>query len=165
MRARIIGKSAAAGGHVSLRFLVPAALFRYSADRKGEHPRAHLNEFTAVIHVDGYSGFNELFAGKPHPRSWVLADVRRKFFDVHAAIGSPIANEALDRIGQIHGVEETIKASRPNIDDENASSAPSRSPRTGWLGRPDRVQAVGQIRTCRGLPLYARSPSSTRPLL
>jgi hypothetical protein len=28
--------------------------------------------------------------------------VRRKFFDVHAAIGSPIAKEALDRIGQLY---------------------------------------------------------------
>ena len=41
----------------------PAALFRYSADRKGEHPRTHLKAFTGVIHADGYAGFNELFAG------------------------------------------------------------------------------------------------------
>ena len=41
----------------------PAALFFYSPDRKGEHPRAHLKAFRGVIHVDGYAGFNELFAG------------------------------------------------------------------------------------------------------
>ena len=53
----------------------PAALFRYSADRKGEHPRTHLKAFTGVIHADGgacpragrrpgpWAGFNELFAG------------------------------------------------------------------------------------------------------
>jgi transposase len=41
----------------------PAVLFRYSQDRKGEHPRAHLKEFAGVIHADGYAGFNELFAG------------------------------------------------------------------------------------------------------
>ncbi len=41
----------------------PAALFFYSPDRKGEHPRTHLKEFSGVIHVDGYAGFNELFAG------------------------------------------------------------------------------------------------------
>jgi hypothetical protein len=39
--------------------------------------------------------------------------VRRKFFDVHAATGSPIAKEALDRIGQLYGVEETIKGFSP----------------------------------------------------
>jgi transposase len=41
----------------------PAALFFYSPDRKGEHPRTHLREFRGVIHADGYAGFNELFAG------------------------------------------------------------------------------------------------------
>ena len=41
----------------------PAALFFYSPDRKGEHPRAHLKEFRGVIHADGYAGFNELFTG------------------------------------------------------------------------------------------------------
>src|SRR5262245_43303915 len=38
---------------------------------------------------------------------WQLL-VRRKFFDVHAATGSPIAKEALDRIGQLYAVEKTI---------------------------------------------------------
>src|SRR5438477_8564747 len=37
------------------------------------------------------------------------AHVRRKFFEVHAANGSPIAQEALERIGQLYAVEETIK--------------------------------------------------------
>lgn len=92
----------------------PAALFRYSADRKGEHPRAHLNQFTGVIHADGYAGFNELFAGNRILEAGCWAHVRRKFFDVHAATGSPIAKEALDRIGQFYGVEETIKGFAPD---------------------------------------------------
>ena len=87
----------------------PAALFRYSQDRKGEHPRAHLKEFAGVIHADGYAGFNELFAGNRITEAACWAHVRRKFFDVHAATASPIAKEALDRIGQLYGVEETIK--------------------------------------------------------
>jgi transposase len=91
----------------------PAALFRYSADRKGEHPRAHLKEFAGVIHADGYAGFNELFAGNRITEAACWAHVRRKFFDVHAATASPIAKEALDRIGQLYGVEETIKGLPP----------------------------------------------------
>jgi transposase len=91
----------------------PAALFHYSTDRKGEHPRAHLKEFRGVIHADGYSGFNELFAGNRITEAGCWAHVRRKFFDVHAATGSPIAKEALDRIGQLYGVEETIKGFSP----------------------------------------------------
>jgi len=30
----------------------PAALFFYSPDRKGEHPRTHLKDFRGVIHAD-----------------------------------------------------------------------------------------------------------------
>ena len=43
--------------------------------------------------------------------SW--AHVRRKFFDVHAATGSPIAKEALDRIGQLYAVEKIINGLPP----------------------------------------------------
>jgi len=39
---------------------------------------------------------------------------RRKFFDVHAATASPIAKEALDRIGQLYRVEETINGAAPD---------------------------------------------------
>jgi transposase len=92
----------------------PAALFFYSSDRKGEHPRAHLKGFCGVIHADGYAGFNELFAGNRVAEAGCWAHVRRKFFDVHAAIGSPIAKEALDRIGQLYGVEETITGMPPD---------------------------------------------------
>src|SRR3954453_11303106 len=64
----------------------PAALFFYSPDRKGEHPQAHLKDFRGVIHVDGYAGFNELFAGGQIAEAACWAHVRRKFFDVHTAI-------------------------------------------------------------------------------
>ena len=92
----------------------PAAVFRYSIDRKGEHPRTHLKDFTGVIHADGYAGFNELFAGNRITEAACWAHVRRKFFDVHAATGSPIAKEALDRIGQLYAVEETIGGFSPD---------------------------------------------------
>ena len=92
----------------------PAALFFYSPDRKGEHPRAHLKDFRGVIHADGYAGFNELFAGNRIAEAACWAHVRRKFFDVHAATGSPIAKEALDRIGQLYRVEETILGALPD---------------------------------------------------
>ena len=95
----------------------PAALFFYSPDRTGEHPRAHLEEFRGVIHADGYAGFNELFVVGRITEAGCWAHVRRKFFDDHAAIGSPIAKEALDRIGQLYRVAETVNASnrRPQV--------------------------------------------------
>jgi len=91
----------------------PAALFFYSPDRKGAHPQTHLKGFRGVIHADGYAGFNELFAGGRIIEAGCWAHVRRKFFDVHAATGSPIAKEALDRICQLYAVEKTINGSSP----------------------------------------------------
>jgi len=114
----------------------PAALFFYSQDRKGAHPRAHLKEFRGIIHADGYAGFNELFAGNRIVEAGCWAHVRRKFFDVDAANGSPIAKEALDRIGQLYG-------------DENARSDRSRSPRR-WPPGPTRPGA-----SCRANPELA----------
>jgi transposase len=87
----------------------PAALFFYSPDRKGEHPRAHLGSFTGVLHADGYAGFNGLFATGRIIEAGCWAHVRRKFFDVHAATASPVAQEALDRIGQLYAVEATMR--------------------------------------------------------
>jgi transposase len=40
-----------------------------------------------------------LFAGNRITKAGCWAHVRRKFFDVHATTGSPIAKEALDRVG------------------------------------------------------------------
>src|SRR5690242_3157027 len=91
----------------------PAALFFYSPDRKGEHPQVHLKEFRGVVHADGYAGFNELFVGGRIVEAGCWAHVRRKFFDVHAATGSPIAKEALDRIGQLYAVEKIINGLPP----------------------------------------------------
>ena len=39
----------------------PAALFHYSRDRKGEHPRTHLAGYAGILQADAYAGFNELY--------------------------------------------------------------------------------------------------------
>ena len=48
--------------------------------------------------------------------------------------GSPIAKEALDRIGQLYAVEKTITDHRPTGDDGSASASQSRLPRYWPLG-------------------------------
>src|SRR5436305_7663759 len=92
----------------------PAALFFYSPDRKGKHPREHLKEFRGTIHADGYAGFNALFAGNRIVEAACLAHARRKFFDVYTANGSPIAKEALERIGRLYEVEKEINGLVPD---------------------------------------------------
>jgi transposase len=91
----------------------PAAMFFYSPDRKGERPQAHLKDFSGVLHADGYAGFNGLYQGNRIVEAACWAHVRRKFFDVHAANGSEIAKQALDRIGALYGIEAAINGLTP----------------------------------------------------
>src|SRR3970282_2206945 len=39
----------------------PAVLFRYSPDRRGEHPKEHLKLFTGILQADAYAGFGHLY--------------------------------------------------------------------------------------------------------
>jgi transposase len=86
----------------------PAAVYFYSPDRRAERPVGHLEQFKGVLQVDGYPGFEQLV-----PKGIVLAacwaHTRRKFYEVDQAIGSPIASEALRRIGELYAVEEKIR--------------------------------------------------------
>ena len=47
----------------------PAAMFFYSPDRRGEHPRLHLTGYAGVLQADAYAGFGELYHSgrKPGP--------------------------------------------------------------------------------------------------
>ena len=92
----------------------PAAVFFYSADRKGEHPQSHLKNFNGILHADGYAGFNAIFETGKVTEAACWAHVRRKFFDVHVANGSPIAKEALDKIAALYAIEAQIKGWPPD---------------------------------------------------
>ena len=39
----------------------PAAIFYYSRDRRGEHPRQHLRAYSGILQADAYDGFNDLY--------------------------------------------------------------------------------------------------------
>jgi transposase len=75
----------------------PAVWFAFSADRKSEHPAAHLKTFHGTLQADGYAGFNRIYeTGVIESACW--AHVRQKFYDLFEAHRSPIAEEALQRI-------------------------------------------------------------------
>lgn len=91
----------------------PAVWFQYSPDRKGERPRAHLASFTGILQADGYAGFDRLY-GERIQEAACWAHARRKFYDVHVASASPIAAEALARIGRLYGIEAEIRGRPPD---------------------------------------------------
>jgi len=76
----------------------PAAVYFYTPNRKAERPITHLEKFKGILQVDGYPGFEQLVPkGIALAACW--AHTRRKFYEVHQATASPIAAEALRRIG------------------------------------------------------------------
>jgi transposase len=91
----------------------PAVWFAYSPDRKGEHPRRHLQHFAGILQADGYAGFDRLYneADPDHPikEAACWAHVRRKFYDIQVGTDSPVASEALTRIGELYGIETEIR--------------------------------------------------------
>jgi len=104
----------------------PAAMFYYSRDRGGEHPRAHLASYSGLLQADAYGGYGQLYAPDRVPgpileaACWVHA--RRPFFvlaDVAEAarrtargrtpgVPSPIAVEAVRRIDALFAIERDI---------------------------------------------------------
>ncbi len=97
---------------------VPAAYYRFSPDRRGERPRDHLAGFRGVIQADAFSGYEALTRSASakdrggrdlpltHAACW--AHARRKFYDVFESTKSPIAEEALKRIGELYKIEAEI---------------------------------------------------------
>jgi transposase len=92
----------------------PAVWFAYSPDRKGEHPERHLQEFRGALQADAYAGFNRLYEGSRIQEVACWAHVRRKFFDLQEAHASPIAAEALQRIGALYAIESEIRGRPPD---------------------------------------------------
>jgi transposase len=82
--------------------------FAYSEDRKGEHPRQHLKNFTGALQADAYAGFHHLYGNHIYEAAcW--AHARRKFHEIHVVRASPTTTEALARIGALYAIEEEIR--------------------------------------------------------
>src|SRR5205823_2519238 len=102
------------------------AVFYYSRDRTGEHPQAHLANYTGIFQADAYSGYGKLYepgrAPGPileaacwvHARRpfFVMADLaenaRRKAQGKKPAVISPLALEAVRRIDALFEIERAI---------------------------------------------------------
>ena len=91
----------------------PAAWYRFSGDRRGQHPKDHLARFRGWMHADGYAGLNDLYRSGAIHEVACMAHVRRKFVDIHRSQASPIADETIQRIAQLYAVEKEARGSPP----------------------------------------------------
>jgi len=79
-------------------------VFDYQNSRSGQHAPDFLRDWRGHLIVDDYGVYKALFQQGVTELA-CLAHCRRKFFDLHAAGGHPVAEEALRRIGELYGIE------------------------------------------------------------
>jgi transposase len=90
----------------------PAAVYAYSGNRDGAHPRRHLADYGGILQADAFAGFNALYepSRKPGPitEAACWSHARRKFFVLADVAEAPLALEAVRRIDAIFDVERTL---------------------------------------------------------
>ncbi|NJD08615.1 MAG: IS66 family transposase [Methylococcaceae bacterium] len=92
----------------------PIVVFDYQPGRSGEHVKNFLDGWHGHLMVDDYGGYKHLFApnregASPCTEGGCMAHARRNFFDLHQANQSPMAHEALQRMGRLYEIERQAK--------------------------------------------------------
>jgi transposase len=93
----------------------PAVWYRYSPDRQGIHPREHLAHYSGILQADGYAGYSAIYETGRVVEAACWAHARRKFYDIYVADQSPLAAEAIRRIGLMYAIEREIRGKAPQI--------------------------------------------------
>jgi transposase len=119
-------------------------VFDYQTSRAGAHARAFLQDWRGHLMVDDYAGYKALFTAGPTELA-CLAHIRRKFFDVHAASGSPVAEEALRRIAQLYAIEQQAADMTPlqRLALREQHAVPALATMYTWLLATQRSVAAG----------------------
>jgi len=96
----------------------PAVAYFYAPGRSGKHAEGFLEGFCGILQVDGYAGYNRLTRsdrkGGALQLAYCWAHARRNFFKLTKASLSPVAEEAIRRIGELYQIEERIRGTSPS---------------------------------------------------
>jgi hypothetical protein len=135
-----------------------AAWYRYSPDRKGEHPRDHLKNYGGILQADAYGGWIRLYgSGVTEAACW--AHARRPWWDLYQSTGrapDSLAAQALRRIKALYEIEAEIRGRPPDVrrEQRRARAAPLLKDMHEWLtGLVGRVSAKSEIAQAIGYSL------------
>jgi hypothetical protein len=81
-----------------------AVIYDFAESRAGEHAQAFLDPWRGQLVCDDFAGYKQLFT-QGVTEVGCLPHARRKFYDLHAANRSQIAEDALRYISQLYDVE------------------------------------------------------------
>ena len=85
-----------------------AVVYDFCESRSGEHARRFLGDWRGSLTCDDFSGYKALIASGV-TEVGCLAHARRKFFDLHAANQSQIAEVALQQFARVYEIEREVK--------------------------------------------------------
>jgi transposase len=130
----------------------PAVFYEFTPDRKGEHPQRRLREFRGILQADAYSGFNPLYESGRVVEAACWTHARRHFHDELLANASPLAREAIERMGPLFAIEAEIHGQTPEarLAARQARTAPRMADLHAWLeatlrrisGKSDLAKAI-----------------------
>ena len=86
-----------------------AVVYDFCESRAGEHARAFLGDWRGSLICDDYAGYKASFS-QGVTEAGCLAHARRKFFDLHAANKSQIAEFALAQFARVYEIEREVQA-------------------------------------------------------
>ena len=159
----------------------PAALFHFSPDRRGEHPQAHLANWTGVLQADAYGGYGKLYLGERKPAPIIeaacWAHARRKFFELadiegaarqraqkKVAVIAPLALEAVRRMDELFAIEREINGhpAAERLAVRSQRSAPIVAALEEWM-RAERARLPGAAPVAKAMNyMLDRWPSFAR---
>ena len=86
-----------------------AVVYDFCESRAGEHARAFLGDWRGSLICDDYAGYKASFS-QGVTEAGCLAHARRKFFELHAAHKSQIAEWALQQFARVYEIERDVQA-------------------------------------------------------
>ena len=137
----------------------PAAWYRYSPNRKGEHPQAHLRDYRGILQADAYGGYARLYATGRVEEAACWAHARRPFWDMYenqGRVAGSIADQALQRIAGLYAIEAQIRGQPPDVRrrQRRARAGPLLDELHAWLtGMVGRVSAKSELAKAIGYSL------------
>jgi transposase len=92
----------------------PATWHHVTTDRTDAHPQAHLARFRGFLQADAYAGYEGLYRSSvTEVACW--AHFRRKVFDLHEQVATPLTTDILERIGALYGIEAEVRGRPPDV--------------------------------------------------
>ena len=89
----------------------PCTIYQYSKTRAQAVPAKFLEAYHGYLQADAYPGYDKLYTSGKIIEVACWAHARRKFTDVAKTVKEPtLANQALDFIGELYGIEKRCAA-------------------------------------------------------